>query len=481
MFFLPGFLWAGIYYLETLVRLGTSGNVISWGLFFSLIFGGVLALLIYGGATLLGEKSRRITLGIILFLLGFIFASQLVYYNMFGTFNTIYSVRHAGQATEFWREALYEIGRNWYLVLLAFVPFGLYLFIGKKINNTPKRRPYVLGLILAAAVLFHLIGIGVVHTQDQGENSPYNLYYNIHFPRFSVDNLGLITYTRLDAQRQITGWTPVFVGEMPEELEEDPDETSNDEDVEEDQDREEENFEDSDEDKEEPEEEPREYNVLNIDFDELMEEENQEEILELHRYFRNQAPSEKNEYTGKYEGHNLIVITAEAFSHLALNEEVTPTLYKLVHEGYYFEDFYTPIWGVSTLDGEYVANTGLIPKSGVWSFRESSDNAMPFAFGNQLDPLGYETRAYHNHTYTYYDRHLSHPNLGYKYQGIGNGLDITRTWPASDLEMMEVTIPEYIEEEPFHTYYLTMSGHLQYSFERNNMAMKNREVVSHLP
>jgi len=481
MFFLPGFLWAGIYYLETLVRLGTSGNVISWGLFFSLIFGGVLALLIYGGATLLGEKSRRITLGIILFLLGFIFASQLVYYNMFGTFNTIYSVRHAGQATEFWREALYEIGRNWYLVLLAFVPFGLYLFIGKKINNTPKRRPYVLGLILAAAVLFHLIGIGVVHTQDQGENSPYNLYYNIHFPRFSVDNLGLITYTRLDAQRQITGWTPVFVGEMPEELEEDPDETSNDEDVEEDQDREEENFEDSDEDKEEPEEEPREYNVLNIDFDELMEEENQEEILELHRYFRNQAPSEKNEYTGKYEGHNLIVITAEAFSHLALNEEVTPTLYKLVHEGYYFEDFYTPIWGVSTLDGEYVANTGLIPKSGVWSFRESSDNAMPFAFGNQLDPLGYETRAYHNHTYTYYDRHLSHPNLGYKYQGIGNGLDITRTWPASDLEMMEVTIPEYIEEEPFHTYYLTMSGHLQYSFEGNNMAMKNREVVSHLP
>jgi len=46
---------------------------------------------------------------------------------------------------------------------------------------------------------------------------------------------------------------------------------------------------------------------------------------------------------------------------------------------------------------------------------------------------------------------------------------------------MEVTIPEYIEEEPFHTYYLTMSGHLQYSFEGNNMAMKNREVVSHLP
>ena len=478
------FLWAGIYFLETLTRMGTSGNLLTWGLFFSLVFGGVGAVLIYIGAIFLGDKSRRVILGILLFLLGLGFAAQLIYFNMFGTFNTIYSIRHAGQATEFWREALYEIARNWHLALLAFVPFISYLVLGKKINRVPKKSPYVVGGLLVMAMLLQLTGVAVIQTQDQGENSPYHLYYNIHNPRFSVDNLGLITYTRLDAQRQITDWTPGFVGEMPEEWE------ASEENAEEEEpgrDGEEEDshpisdpteVENGDE---APGEEPVEYNVLNIDFDELIQGEEEEEILELHRYFRNRAPSEKNEYTGKYEGHNLIVITAEAFSHLALHEEVTPTLYKLVHEGYHFENFYTPIWGVSTLDGEYVANTGLIPKSGVWSFRESSDNAMPFAFGNQFRDLGYETRAYHNHTYTYYDRHLSHPNMGYTYQGIGNGLDITQTWPASDLEMMEVTIPEYIEEEPFHTYYLTMSGHLQYSFEGNNMAMKNRDVVAHLP
>lgn len=467
------FLWAGIYYLETLVRIGTSGNLLSRGLFFSLIFGGVAALLIYAVAILLGEKSRKITVGILLFFLGFMFASQMVYYNMFGTFNTIYSIRHAGQATEFWREALYEVARNWYLVVLAFIPFIGYLATAKKILRVPKKSPYILGGLLMAILAFHLIGLGGIHTQDQGENSPYNLYYHIHYPRFSVDNLGLLTYTRLDAQRQVTGWTPGFVGEMPGEWDQDPEENLENEDPNRDVDEEEET--------EDPEEEPVEYNVLNIDFDQLIQEEDREEVLELHRYFSNRTPSEKNEYTGKYEGHNLIVITAEAFSHLALHEEVTPTLYKLVHEGYHFENFYTPIWGVSTLDGEYVANTGLIPKSGVWSFRESSDNAMPFAFGNQFRDLGYETRAYHNHTYTYYDRHLSHPNMGYTYQGIGNGLEITRTWPASDLEMMEVTVPEYIQQEPFHTYYMTMSGHLQYSFEGNNMAMKNRDVVAHLP
>ena len=476
------YLWASIFFLETLIRISTTGNLFTIALLFSFIFGGVLALIIYGLAVLFGPKLRRALLGIILFIFGFIFAFQSVYYYMFGTFNTIYSVRHAGQTTEFWREALYGIGNTWYFVVLAFLPFVLFLVIGKKINRAPKRTPLSFGVILIFAVMLHFVGVGLVHSQNQGENSPYNLYYNIHYPQFSVDNLGLVTYTRLDAQRQITGWNPGFVGEMPEELEEDfeerPEETQGD------QTGSGENV-NGEEDSESrlPEEEPEElgYNVLDIDFDKLIEKESREEVLELHRYFSNLAPSQKNEYTGKYEDYNLIVITAEAFSHLALNEEVTPTLYKLVHEGYHFENFYTPIWGVSTLDGEYVANTGLIPKSGVWSFRQSSSNAMPFALGNQFSELGYETRAYHNHTYTYYDRHLSHPNLGYFYQGIGNGLDITRHWPASDLEMMEVSIPEYIENEPFHTYYLTMSGHLLYSFEGNHMALKNRDVVSHLP
>jgi len=51
----------------------------------------------------------------------------------------------------------------------------------------------------------------------------------------------------------------------------------------------------------------------------------------------------------------------------------------------------------ATSDGEYVATTGLLPKSGVWSMYQSGDNAMPFAMGNQLRRLGYTTRAWHNH------------------------------------------------------------------------------------
>src|SRR5690606_372494 len=112
----------------------------------------------------------------------------------------------------------------------------------------------------------------------------------------------------------------------------------------------------------------------------------------------------KNDYTGKYKGYNLILITAESFSPFAIDENVTPTLYKMANEGYQFTNFYTPVWGVSTSDGEYVALQGLIPKSGVWSFQESGKNSLPFVLGNQLKKLNYPTRAYHNHTYTYYGR-----------------------------------------------------------------------------
>ena len=106
---------------------------------------------------------------------------------------------------------------------------------------------------------------------------------------------------------------------------------------------------------------------------------------------------------------------------------------------------------------------------------------MPFVLGNQLKKLGYKTVAYHNHTFDYYRRDVSHPNMGYDYKGVGNGLKVKETWPESDLEMMEVTIPEYIDNEPFHAYYMTVSGHLQYSFTGNYIAHKNKNLVKNLP
>ena len=146
-----------------------------------------------------------------------------------------------------------------------------------------------------------------------------------------------------------------------------------------------------------------------------------------------------------------------------------------------FDHFYTPLWGVSTSDGEYTTTTGLIPKSGVWSYSQSAGNYMPFGFGNQFSQLGYRTMAFHDYLYTYYDRDKSFPNMGYEYYALGHGLELEEIWPPSDLEMMEEIVPMFVDEEQFMVYCLTVSGHLNYTYEENAMSRRHWDEVAGLP
>ena len=230
-----------------------------------------------------------------------------------------------------------------------------------------------------------------------------------------------------------------------------------------------------------PEEALKPFNTMDIDFAALMTGGKEDPYYPLHKYFSSVSPTATNQYTGMFKGDNLIMLTAESFSPYVISPELTPTLYRMAKEGFVFNNFYNPVWWVSTSDGEYVACTGLIPKSGVWSFATSGKNYMPFTMGNQFRKLGYMTKAYHDHTYTYYKRHISHPNMGYDYKGVGNGLNVKKTWPESDLEMIDVTAGEYIGRQPFHTYYMTVSGHMNYNFSGNQMAAKNKKYVEDLP
>ena len=56
-----------------------------------------------------------------------------------------------------------------------------------------------------------------------------------------------------------------------------------------------------------------------------------------------------------------------------------------------------------------------------------------------------------------------------------------QTWPESDLEMIDLTTADYMGSEPFHAYYMTVSGHLEYNFYGNSMAAKNQALVEDLP
>ena len=209
-------------------------------------------------------------------------------------------------------------------------------------------------------------------------------------------------------------------------------------------------------------------------------------------YIESLTPAGTNEYTGIFEGYNLIYLTAEGFSTHAVREELTPTLYRLINSGFVFNNYYVPLWQTSTSDGEYINCTGLIP-DGQFSMKKSAKNDMEFTLPKFFKTEGVTSYAYHNNSLSYYDRYLTHPNLGYDFKAckLGNlssaewggqifSMEHPDEWPASDLEMMQGTIPEYINKDRFHVYYLTVSGHMNYNFGGNAMSSKNREAVAGL-
>lgn len=336
-------------------------------------------------------------------------------------------------------------------IIAALLPLALCILLRKRIVTEHRMSKWSLLFVTAVSVIFLLIGEGLARWGTYGDSYTYNFQTDA-----AVSQFGLHTAVRLEAEYALFG-TPQPKLELPTQ-ENEPDDTPDDPPVE------------------------YGYNALDIDFQTLADSASDSTLRSMAQYFGSLTPSKKNEYTGLFQGKNLVLITAEAFSPWFISRELTPTLYKLTHEGFVCENYYQPGWGQSTTGGEYAVMTGLLP---TWvgsnvSFYASANDDMPFALGNQLRALGYRTGAYHDNIYNYYNRDKTHPNLGYDYQGVGNGLTMTEdgSWPYSDLEMVQNTIGDYIDGyvsdgTPFHVYYMTVSGHGSYGWG-HAMAAKNR-------
>ena len=84
----------------------------------------------------------------------------------------------------------------------------------------------------------------------------------------------------------------------------------------------------------------------------------------MHEYFSNETGTLQNEYTGLFKDKNLILFMAESFNEVAVSEELTPTIYKLVNSSFIFDNFYTPV-NNSTIGGEFQELTGLFANNSI--------------------------------------------------------------------------------------------------------------------
>jgi phosphoglycerol transferase MdoB-like AlkP superfamily enzyme len=504
-FYTPAFVFypAAIIYFELLLKALDNYNIITYSsLAITVLFSIAAGLFLAFVFTLIRPVIlSRILSAITLIFLYLVFCVEhdcLHFYKMY--YGITYAISVTGQVMGDFSDVVWEVAGEYALQeALFFLPLLVYFIFMGKILPKKKYTPKLIPIILIPFLIIQL------STDLVCRNSDFSNFYTYDFTTFNlVPHTGIINTFGLELTYAVFGtpkapieddefvlWTPEdenLISDNTDTINNTDNENTvsdNQQNINENTDVNNTNEPDTVEDVEiikEP--VVYDYNAY-IDFASLIENENNPTTKKMHEYFGSLEPTMQNEYTGYFEGKNLILMSVEAFSPYAIDKDFTPTLYKLANEGFVFENFYQPSWSLSTTGGEFANMTGIIPE---WindgnSFTVSEDKYMPYSIGNLLKNMGYSCRAYHNSTYDFYERDKTHPNLGYDYKGVGNGLNVNLNyWPASDCEMMEVTLPEIIAESketgvPFHTYYMTVSGHCNYNWGGNYMSKKNKDVA----
>ena len=493
---------AAIIYFELLLKALDNYNVISYSslaitVLFSIAAGLVLAFIF----TLIRPVIlSRILSAVTLIFLWIVFCVEhdcLQFYKMY--YGITYAISMTGEVMGDFSGVVWEVAAEYaWQEALFFLPLLVYFIFMGRILPKKKYTPKLIPVILIPFLIIQL-STGLVC-----RNSDFSNLYTYDFTTFNlVPHTGIINTFRLELTYTVFGtpeapieddefvlWTP----ENEDLLPDNPDTSDNNEiqnnnnsDTKEVIVSEDNNVTNTDNgENSEIIAEPIEYDYnAYVDFASLIENENNQTTKKMHEYFGSLEPTMQNEYTGYFEGKNLIFMSVEAFCPYAIDKEFTPTLYKLANEGFVFENYYQPSWSLSTTGGEFANMTGIIPE---WietgnSFIASENKYMPYSLAHLLGGMGYSCKAYHNNSFDYYERDKTHPNLGYDYKGIGNGLKLEHDyWPNSDLEMMQATLPEIIAESketgvPFHTYYMTVSGHCNYNWGGNYMSRKNKDAA----
>ena len=412
-------------------------------LIYSLFSSFIMTILMTVGS----EKTNKIFSYIIYFVLCFWFALEAIFKSFLQTFFSLDCFKLSDQAMGFAGETIKVIVGNIHYLILFFLPFILLIIFRKKIDlNIKENKKYLYSYIILIPLSFLSYRLYINSTKDNKDISLYDLYYNTNNIPLSIQKMGVLSSTGLDIYRNIFGFDDKVIEVNYEE-------ENNDEDL-------------------------FVYEKNNLDLD-LSSNKLNKDIKE---YIDNNPGTSKNKYTGMFENKNLIFVVAESFSEIGIDKDRTPTLYKLTNNGFIFDNFYVPYY-LSTIGGEFQSLTGLYPNYSTLTKWKSGKNSFPYGLATTFKEKGYNTYAYHAHDGYFQNRYKYLKALGFdNFKACNMGLNINcNMWPESDIEMIKATTNDYINsDKPFMTYYMTVSGHLDYTKESNSIVSKNWDLVKNL-
>lgn len=471
---------------------------------FALVGGGICGII----TNVFPVTVNKIIATVLAMFIGVLFVAQYVYHSVFNNYLSVMgTIRFGNQAADNADTVISNMKSDISDIVLLVLPVVIAIVLIWTLMSFERRRWWVNLIGIGAVSVLYIATVMVMWAVDSDVYSSYKVYSQYTSVDLAVEKLGVVESFIVDMRESVTSGSDkgqINFASAGMDNAVDPLERSGDTAADSVNAADESNLDvtgkDSNPDSsngltttEEPTTETlvdTSPNVLDLDFDAINELSGSDAVSSLNEYFKSVTPTKKNEYTGMFEGYNVIWITAEGFTGYALESGLFPALSKLADEGFVFDNYYQPLWYGSTLGGEYANLMGSPTKNGAYlSMCRAADNenGMYFSLANTLNRMGYSCYGFHDNDYTYYDRNITHPALGYEWIASGNGLEYQTDeygqdiWPQSDLVMLEETFDQYTKDQPFHLYYLTVSGHVPYGYgAANAMSEKNKDVVADL-
>lgn len=438
-------LFIPLFSIEILFKILSDMPVFDWATFRIFLSCTILSLFISFLAAFTENRIGNLLRGGTLLLATIYAILQAGFENYIGVYVSLGTSSQLGAVTEYIRDYFDSFNPLFYLLFLPFFLFLFYTFflekrVFKSLPNPFQKRidgnhayKIILLLILFCGIYYETLSVKFMQNDIQLETTS-SLFKNPSNPNISVNQFGIVVFGLLDVK------TTIFKTPLEEEIIIDTREDTTVTD------------------------QSRTFDDTN--WIELNNETTNANYKTLNNYFLNQEITDKNEYTGKFVGKNLIVIMLESVNEIFIHPEYYPTFYKMYTEGWSFENSYSPRNSCSTGNNEMSGMISLFSIYRTCTANNYKNNQYFESIFNLFNQAGYSTSSYHNYTEKYYYRSTIHKNMGSgMYYGVTDlGIHYEeeyKEWP-SDILLMEEALKRIDTNNPFMAWITTVTSHQPY-------------------
>jgi len=206
---------------------------------------------------------------------------------------------------------------------------------------------------------------------------------------------------------------------------------------------------------------------------------NSKKIVE--QYIDNYKEASSENYKGIFKNKNLIFVMLESMDDWMVNEDVTPTMWSMMQEGFNFNNHYSPVYVTgSTANTEFIANTGIYPNINKLSPNYAyNKNSYTYSLANLFKNVGYKVNSFHRSFGHIYNRVQMHESFGYEKYHNYQDMGISDEDYNLDSYIVTNAYDKVVLDDKFMSFIITYSPHSPYEKSKIE-CQKNLEDIENL-